>query len=101
MRVFSPSTQKLISEGIGGLVMGLGYTTGAYTGYGVSNTVDPIGVHSQAKAYNRPQYVKIGMSYGGYSYGRRRYRRSRYSGYRRYSRYGYRRRSYRRYSRYY
>eukprot|EP00661_Eupelagonemidae_sp_cell13_P022099 gene22099-biopygen4195 len=30
---------------IGGAMMGLGYTSGAYTGYGVSNTVDPIGIH--------------------------------------------------------
>ena len=91
----SAGGQKLITDALGGLVMGIGYTSGAYTGYGVSNTLDPIGIHTQAKSYNRPQYIQIeqGMPYGSYG------RYSRYSGYRRryrrYRRYrGYRRRSY-------
>jgi len=79
----------------GGHLMGWGYTTGAYGGFGTSNTIDPIGYHTQAKSYNKPQYIQIeqGMSYG--SYGRRSYGR-----YRRYR--SYRRRPYyRRYRRYY
>jgi len=97
----SAGGQKLLTDALGGLVMGIGYTSGAYTGYGVSNTVDPIGIHAQAKSYNRPQFIQIeqGMSYG--SYGRRygsSYRR--YSRFRRYR--GYRRRPYyRRYRRSY
>ena len=75
---------------------GVGYTGGAYAGYGISNTYDPLGIH-------KPKYStvssKLGLPYG--SYGRRRYSRG-YSGYSRYSRrpyyrrrrYGYRRRSY-------
>lgn len=76
----------------GGYLMGVGYTSGAYTGYGASNTWDPYGIHAQAKSYNKPQYIKIdsGMSYG---YRRRFYRRS-------YSRYGRRRPYYRRRSYY-
>ena len=94
---------------LGGALMGLGYTSGAYTGYGVSNTVDPLSIHSKSFKSSQFQQISLGMPYS--SYGRRRYRRygrsrySRYSGYRRYSRrsysrYGrssYRRRSYRRY----
>ena len=38
MPLWSASTQKLAQDAIGGLAMGLGYTTGAYTGYGISNT---------------------------------------------------------------
>ena len=64
---------------------GIGYTGGAYLGYGVTNTADPFGLHKpkyKYKSYN------LGMPYGRYGY--RRYRR-----YRRYgSRYGYRRRPY-------
>ena len=38
----------LIAAGLGGILMGLGYTTGAYTGYGFWNnkSIDPFGVHS-------------------------------------------------------
>jgi len=80
---------------LGGALMGLGYTSGAYTGYGVSNTVDPLSIHSKSFKSSQFQQISLGMPYGSYGYGRRRYRRrySRYSGYRRY---GYRRRSYRR-----
>ena len=76
---------------------GVGYTSGAYGGYGVSNTFDPLGIH-------KPKYratAQTLLPYG--SYGRRRYSRygrSRsyggYSGYTRYRRYR-PRRSYRRY----
>jgi hypothetical protein len=63
---------------------GIGYTGGAYLGYGVSNSVDPFGI-SRPK-YKRPVEQSLKMPYGYY----RRYRR-----YRRYGRrYGYRRRSY-------
>lgn len=90
----SPSTAKLLQDAVGGLAMGLGYTTGAYTGYGISNTADPLGIHNRKSYYNRPQHIQLGMAYGMSGYGsyRRRYRYSRYRRYRRYSRY--RRRSY-------
>ena len=77
---------------VGGAMMGLGYTSGAYTGYGVSNTVDPIGIH-RSKSY-KGNHIKLnGMAYGMSGYGR--YRR-RNTGYRRYRRYG----RYSRFSRY-
>ena len=71
---------------------GLGYTGSAYLGYGLSNTLDPFGLH---KPKYRSNKQSLGLPYG--SYGRRRY-----SGYRRYSRFSsyrrrrpyYRRRSY-------
>ena len=73
---------------------GVGYTGGAYLGYGGTNTGDPLGLH---KPKYKPVRSKLGMPYG-YGYGRRRYRRrygySRYSSYR--SRYGRRRPYYRR-----
>jgi hypothetical protein len=75
---------------VGGAMMGLGYTSGAYTGYGVSNTVDPIGIH-RSKSYKGNHIKLIRMAYGMSGYGR--YRR-RNTGYRRYRRYG-------RYSRFY
>jgi len=68
---------------------GVGYTAGAYGGYGVTNTGDPLGIHKPK--YKRHQQ-SLGLPYGSYSYGRRygsRYPRRRYR-----SRYGYRRRSY-------
>ena len=84
---------------LGGALMGLGYTSGAYTGYGISNTVDPLSIHSKSFKSSQFQQISLGMPYGNYGY-RRRYRRGRYSRYgRRYRRYGYRRRSY--YRRYY
>ena len=74
---------------IQGGTFGIGYTGGSYTGYGISNTVDPLKIH---QGYKRPQRGNHRLSY--YGYGRRRYRRrygrsrySRYSGYRRYRRY--------------
>ena len=90
----SPSTAKLLQDAVGGLAMGLGYTTGAYTGYGISNTADPLGIHNRKSYYNRPQHIQLGMAYcmSGYGSYRRRYRYSRYRRYGRYSRY--RRRSY-------
>ena len=68
---------------------GVGYTGGAYAGYGVSNTWDPLGIH---KPKYRQSRSNLGLPYG--SYGRRRYSRypSRYSGYTRYSRRSYYRR---------
>ena len=84
---------------IQGGAFGVGYTGGAYAGYGVSNTWDPLGLH---KPKYSPKSTNI-VPYG--SYGRRRYSnygRSRsyggYSGYTRYRRYrrrpNYYRRSY-------
>jgi len=68
---------------------GLGYTGSAYLGYGISNTLDPFGLH---KPKYRSTKQSLGLPYG--SYGRRRYSRypSRYSGYTRYSRRSYYRR---------
>ena len=65
---------------------GIGYTGGAYLGYGASNTWDPLGIH---KPKYRPSKQSLGLPYGR-SYGRRRY--SRYSGYTRYGRSSYYRR---------
>jgi hypothetical protein len=78
-----------IPQYAGGAMMGLGYTSGAYTGYGVSNTVDPIGIH-RSKSYKGNKIHLNRMAYGMSGYGRYRYRR--YSRFRRYRRY--RRRSY-------
>ena len=80
---------------IQGGAFGVGYTGGAYTGYGVTNTSDVFGIH-------KPKYKRfqqsLGLPYGNYGGYRTRRYRSRYG--RRYrSRYGYRRRSY--YRRYY
>lgn len=77
---------------LGGGQFGLGYTGGAYLGYGLTNTVDPLKIH---QGYKRANRGNTRLSY--YGYGRRRYRRryrsrySRYSGYRRYGRRSYRR----------
>ena len=91
----SPGTAKLLQDAVGGLAMGLGYTTGAYTGYGISNTADPLGIHNQKTYYNRPQHIQLGMTYGMSGYGSYRRRYTRYRRYRRYGRYSrYRRRSY-------
>ena len=81
---------------------GVGYTGGAYLGYGASNTLDPFSLHNKS-SNSRPASLQFKMPYG--SYGRRRYSRysgrSRYSGYTRYRRYRrYRRRSYYRRSSY-
>ena len=74
---------------IQGGAFGVGYTGGAYAGYGLSNTWDPLGIH---KPKYRQSKSNLGLPYG--SYGRRRYSRypSRYSGYTRYSRRSYYRR---------
>ena len=48
---------------LGGAMMGLGYTSGAYTGYGVSNTVDPIGIH-RSKSYKGNKIQLNRMAYG-------------------------------------
>ena len=37
----------LIPSALGGLMMGLGYTSGAYAGYGGWNTADPYGIHNK------------------------------------------------------
>ena len=77
---------------------GVGYTGGAYGGYGLSNTWDPLGIHKPKYKFVRES---LGMPYGSYGY-RRRYKRRYRTNYRRYgrmSRYGYRRRYY--YRRYY
>ena len=92
----------LVAAGLGGILMGLGYTSGAYGGYGFWNhpKVDPFGVHAGKGKSNKGLNITLnGMAYGMSGYGRyRRYRRySRFRRYRRYRRYS----SYRRYRRYY
>ena len=85
---------QLIQVGIQGLAMGLGYTTGAYQGYGGWNTVDPWGIHKK-KGYKGQQIKLSGMAYGMSGYGSYRRRYTRFRRYRRYGRYSrYRRRSY-------
>lgn len=59
---------------------GVGYTTGAYGGYGVTNTWDPFGIH-KPKYKHYQQNIKLPYGYYGRSYGRKRY--GRYRGYRR------------------
>lgn len=78
-----------IPQYAGGAMMGLGYTSGAYTGYGVSNTVDPIGIHRN-KSYKGNKILLNRMAYGMSGYSSYRYRR--YARFRRYRRF--RRRSY-------
>ena len=69
---------------------GIGYTGGAYLGYGVSNTVDPFGINKPK--YKQATVQSLKMPFMS-RYGYRRYRRyRRFSKYRRYRRYG--RRSY-------
>lgn len=79
----------LIPSALGGLMMGLGYTSGAYAGYGGWNTADPYGIHNKK---NSPQTIRMAYGMSGYGSYRRRYRYSRYRRYGRYSRF--RRRSY-------
>ena len=76
----------LTSPIVQGGQFGIGYTGGAYGGYGISNTWDPLGIHKPKYRYSQ---AKLGLPYG--SYGRRRYSRG-YSGYTRYSRRSYYRR---------
>ena len=86
-QIFASGLKSSLFQGGG---FGLGYTGGAYGGYGVSNTWDPLGVH-------RPKYKQASQTLGIMPYGRRYYGRRSY-----YSRYGRRyrrRRSYK--SRYY
>lgn len=61
---------------------GIGYTGGAYLGYGATNTWDPFSLHK--KRYKQGKHVKFRMPYGRYGRSYGRYRRYR----------GYRRRSY-------
>ncbi len=82
LRGFAPSGQ-----------FGIGYTGGAYLGYGATNTIDPFNIHKPKYKYSSR---KMSMAYG-YGYGRYRRRYSRFRR-RRYSRYG---RSYYRRRRYY
>ena len=85
----------LVLAGLGGILMGLGYTTGAYTGYGFWNnpSVDPFQVH-KGKSYKGQRMQLSEMAYGMSGYGRYRRRYSRFRRYRRYRRYP---RFYRRY----
>lgn len=85
------------TTGSSSLIMGYGYTSGAYLGYGSWNSTDPLKIHTKGHKSFNVNRISLGMPYGNYGY-RRRYRR-RYYGRR--SRYGYRRRSYRQYRRYY
>ena len=64
---------------------GIGYTGGAYLGYGASNTWDPLGLHNKSYKSGQSRQFRMPYGYGGYS---------RYGRYR--SRYGRRRSYYRR-----
>ena len=79
---------------IGGFIpsskFGIGYTGGAYLGYGVSNSVDPFGINKPKYKQATKQSLKMPFM-SRYGYRRRRYFR-RYRRYGRFSRY--RRRSY-------
>jgi len=100
MATWSVSSQKLAQDLIGGLAMGVGYTSGAYTGYGIANTADPLGIHNKKTYYSKPMHIKMEMPYYGHGY--RRYgRRRRYRRYRSSWRRRYRRSYYTRYRRYY
>ena len=68
-----PAFASYIGNYLGGALMGLGYTSGAYTGYGVSNTVDPIGIHRN-KTYKGNRIQLNGMAYGMSGYGSYRIR---------------------------
>ena len=80
---------------------GVGYTGGAYAGYGLTNTVDPFNIHKPKYKYSKQS---IRMAYGMSGYGSYRRRYTRFRRYRRYGRYSrfsryrrrpmYRRRSY-------
>ena len=80
---------------------GVGYTGGAYAGYGATNTWDPFGIHRPKYKYSQQKYR---MAYGMSGYGSYRRRYTRFRRYRRYGRYSrfsryrrrpmYRRRSY-------
>ena len=95
----------LVAAGLGGILMGLGYTSGAYAGYGFWNNpkVDPFQVH-KGKSYKGQRMQLSGMAYGMSGYGSYRRRYTRFRRYRRYGRYSrfsryrrrpmYRRRSY-------
>ena len=89
--ILGMSVPAFLAQTLGsGAMMGIGYTSGDYAGYGGWNTADPYGIHSKGKS-NKGQQIKLsGMAYGMYGYGRYR---------RRYSRFR-RRRYYRRYSRF-
>tara|TARA_Y100000590_G_C15689567_1_gene1002933 strand:+ start:555 stop:899 length:345 start_codon:yes stop_codon:yes gene_type:complete len=64
---------------------GIGYTGGAYAGYGITNTWDPFQIHKPKYKYVK-QRLDFKMPYGRYGY--RRYRRyGRYRRFRRYRRY--------------
>ena len=74
---------------------GIGYTGGAYLGYGATNTWDLFGLHRPKYKYYKKN---IRMAYGMSGYGRYRRRNTGYRRYRRYGRYSrfsrFRRRSY-------
>ena len=81
---------------------GIGYTGGAYAGYGITNTWDPFGIHKPKYKYYKQN---IRMAYGMSGYGSYRRRYTRFRRYRRYGRYSrfsrYRRRPMYRRRRYY
>ena len=69
---------------------GVGYTGGAYLGYGGTNTADPFGIHkpkysSKQQSLGLPGYG-YGYRYRGYRYRRGRYRYRRRPAYRTYRR---------------
>lgn len=85
-----PNTSRWYEGFIPSGKFGAGYTGGAYLGYGVTNTVDPFGLHKPKYKYPSKQSLKMPFMSYRRNYGRfRRYRRygRRYGGYRRRSYY--------------
>ena len=97
----APVQTFLRSPIIQGGQFGIGYTGGAYLGYGATNTWDPFGLHRPKYKYRKQSFR---MAYGMSGYGSYRRRYTRFRRYRRYGRYSrfsryrrrpmYRRRSY-------
>ena len=74
------------TTGASSVIMGYGYTSGAYLGYASWNTSDPLGVQASRRRYIYPRNT-IHVPYGYRRYYRRRYWRRRRPYYRRYRRY--------------
>lgn len=76
-----PATGRFLEFGKGFLPsgqFGVGYTGGAYAGYGATNTWDPFGLHKPKYSYKK-QSLGLPAGYGyGYRYRGYRYRRGRY-----------------------
>ena len=73
---------------------GVGYTGGAYAGYGVTNTIDPFNIHKPKYKYYK-QNIRMAYGMSGYGYYRKRYPRfPRYKRFKRYSSFPFSKRRY-------